>query len=173
MFRTAHAIALSNKPYSDFKWMCQLDQIKGLDLGSTYHNDKSCRVFIKAIAMTEREKIKTEVQSSDFVSILCDGSTDAAIIDNEIVYIRYVSKTGPKVTFLGCMQVSKADAKGIFNAIVRACELNGICWQSIVTKLVALGCDGASVMLGSKGGVAALMKRENSAVVPVHCFGHR
>ena len=36
MFRTCHALMMKNKPISDFVWHCELDTMKGLDLGSTY-----------------------------------------------------------------------------------------------------------------------------------------
>ena len=40
-------------------------------------------------------------------------------------------------------------------------------------KLVALGSDGASVMLGKNNGVIALLKAIQSATLPVHCSAHR
>lgn len=172
LFRTAHAVVINNMPYTHFSWICQLDQKKGLDIGKTYLNDKSFRVFVEAVAMSVRESIRTEIESSRFVSILCDGSMDSSIIDNEIVYLRYITTDGPKVRFVGSMQVGKADAKSIVDAMPRACSLNGLNWDDLTSKMVALGSDGASVMLGKKG-VAALLKNLNNSIVPVHCFEHR
>lgn len=41
-------------------------------------------------------------------------------------------------------------------------------------KLVAVGSDGASNMVGSKGGLVTLIKQEiNAELVGVHCFAHR
>ena len=39
--------------------------------------------------------------------------------------------------------------------------------------MVALACDGASVMLGSKAGVGALLRREQPSVISIHCMAHR
>ena len=41
-----------------------------------------------------------------------------------------------------------------------------------LSKLVALGSDGASVMLGHNAGVFALLKQKQPALIAVHCCGH-
>lgn len=56
LFRNAHAISLAGRPFTDFVWMAQLDNIKKLNVGNTYINDKSAREFTSAIAATENEK---------------------------------------------------------------------------------------------------------------------
>ena len=85
---TCHALAKHNRPFKDFVWQCQLDKAKGLNIGTTYHNDKSARLLTQAIADTERNKVKTEIEGSKFVSILSDGATDSSVTENEIVYVR-------------------------------------------------------------------------------------
>lgn len=40
-------------------------------------------------------------------------------------------------------------------------------------KMCALGSDGASVMLGRKGGVAALLKESVPTLIANHCVAHR
>jgi hypothetical protein len=35
---------------------------------------------------------KAQLRNINFVSILADGSTDSAVIEQEIVYIRYIFK---------------------------------------------------------------------------------
>ena len=90
LFRNDHTLAKHDRPYSDFAWHCQLDKRKGLNVGETYLNDKNCKIFTHAIALHERQKIKQEIENSPFVSILCDGSTDSSITDNETIYLRYM-----------------------------------------------------------------------------------
>jgi len=36
MFRTCHSIILHDRPISDFIWACEVDEMKGLDVGQTY-----------------------------------------------------------------------------------------------------------------------------------------
>ena len=43
-------------------------------------------------------------------------------------------------------------------------------WKS---RLIAFGSDGASVNLGRKGGVAALLKQTIPHLLGIHCMAHR
>lgn len=43
----------------------------------------------------------------------------------------------------------------------------------VLSKVLGLGSDGASVMTGHKGGVSALMKKENPILIIVHCLAQR
>lgn len=138
LFRNAHALAKHDRPYSEFAWLCQLDKRKGLNVGETYLNDKNCKIFIHAIALHERQKIKQEIENSPLVSILCDGSTDSSITDNEIIYLRY-ARHGTAIA----MSVEKADAKGVLSAMKSACQMNDLDWTDTVSKMVAMGSDGA------------------------------
>ena len=44
---------------------------------------------------------------------------------------------------------------------------------NFVSKLVALGSDGALVMLGKNSGVFALLKKQQPSLIAVHCSSHR
>jgi hypothetical protein len=41
MFRNCHALVVKNRPLSDYEWMCELDETKGIILGKTYRNTES------------------------------------------------------------------------------------------------------------------------------------
>ncbi|XP_063448448.1 zinc finger protein 862-like [Mytilus trossulus] len=88
LFKTVHALCLAGRPFSDYVWMSKLDKAKGLDIGQTYLNSNSAKEFSKFIALTELNKIAQIIQSSKFVSILSDGSTDCSVTEVEIVYAR-------------------------------------------------------------------------------------
>jgi hypothetical protein len=46
MFRNCHALVVKNRPLSDYEWMCELDETKGIILGKTYRNTES-HTFLK------------------------------------------------------------------------------------------------------------------------------
>ena len=46
-------------------------------------------------------------------------------------------------------------------------------WNQFTTKLVALGSDGAAVMLGKNRGVISLLQAHQPSMIAVHCSGHR
>ena len=57
MFRNCHALVVKNRSLSDYEWMCQLDETKGIILGKTYRNTGSVKSFIAAIADVEFLKV--------------------------------------------------------------------------------------------------------------------
>ncbi|KAI4786153.1 hypothetical protein KUCAC02_037314, partial [Chaenocephalus aceratus] len=42
-----------------------------------------------------------------------------------------------------------------------------------LSSIIGLGSDGASVMMGKRAGVGALLKRESAFCIQVHCVAHR
>jgi hypothetical protein len=40
LFRNVHALIKKRQPFTDFIWMCEPDEIKGVDIGETYRNEK-------------------------------------------------------------------------------------------------------------------------------------
>lgn len=55
----------------------------------------------------------------------------------------------------------------------RSVEKVGIPWEDFLGKLVGMGSDGASVMLGKNNGVAAKLRVLQPAMVAVHCYAHK
>ena len=73
-------------------------------------------------------------------------------------------------TFVGLRPCPNAKAPGITEAVNSA--MSDVChnWKE---KVVALGTDGAPVMVGEVGGVFALLKCDIPHPVKVHCIAHR
>ena len=105
------------------------------------------------------------------MSVTVDGSSDSSITENEMVYIHTCHKGEVKTTFIKCCQVQHGTALGVINAIKRSAEIV-MEFNTFLSKLVAMGCDGASVTLGKKSGVLALIK-EQPSLIGVHCSAHR
>ena len=57
LFKTCHALAIHNRPFTDYNWLCQLDEAKGVKIGKTYRNSESAKEFTKAIAQVERKSL--------------------------------------------------------------------------------------------------------------------
>ena len=152
--------------------MAELDKIKGLNVGKAYCNSPQCREFAAAIPQVQRNEIAGHLANSKFVAVLVDGSMDSASVDNEMVYIQTCYEGVIRTNFIHCCQVKRADANGIVQAIKRSID-TVVDWKVFTSKLVALGSDGASVMLGKNNGVIAMLKAEQPSMIAVHCSGHR
>ena len=56
LLHSAHAVANYNRPLPDFVWLWQLDQAKGIYVGTTYLNNKAALHFVHLIASVESHK---------------------------------------------------------------------------------------------------------------------
>jgi hypothetical protein len=172
LFRNAHAIAKNSRPLRDFNWMATLDEKKGIQVGETYRNDKSCKSFITAISSIEQENIRKELDKHKFLTIISDGSTDVSVVENEIIYCRSAFHGLAKTFFISMEAVGKANSDGIYKAITNSFVSNiGAC---SLDKVVAFVADGASVNTGEKSGVIAKLREQLSpSIVMVKCLVHR
>ena len=141
-------------------------------MGDKYRTAYACTQFASAIAGVSQENISKYVASCNFMSVIVDGSSDSSITENEMVYIHTCCKGEVKTTFIKCCQVQRGTALGVINAIKKSAE-TVMEFNTFLAKLVAMGSDGASVMLGKKSGVLALLKEQQPSLIGVHCSAHR
>ena len=165
LFCTVHAI---NRPHTNYEWLGKIDIAKGLEIGDYYRNPFACCEFTSTITDVQWADIKNCVAKSKFLSVIVDGSTDSAITDNEMVYLQssqsgqnYLHQMLPR-----WMQNNIWYCTGNWKSCSNS---EGNTWLS---KLVAFGSDGASVMLGCNADVFALLKQKQPALIAVHCCGH-
>jgi len=129
--------------------ICELDEAKGLDVGTQYRTDKKAAEFAASIAEAERVRIRKYMSDAKFVSVISDGSTDSSYQEAEIVYVRTCKAGVITVNFSFVKNVPKGDAANISNVMMEGVQ-NFV--EDYSSKLIAAGCDGASVMLGKKTG---------------------
>ena len=146
---------------------------QGLEPGKTYRNDAACRTFTKFIASTAKQQLSDAISDTDFISITSDGSTDSSRTEQEIVFVRFVQRGQVRTEFAGIVSPKSPNAVGIYDAILRGLEGVNISQEVLKDKLVGLGCDGASVMTGRIGGVAALFRKLQPSLTVIHCLAHR
>ncbi|KAK2153405.1 hypothetical protein LSH36_298g02069 [Paralvinella palmiformis] len=94
-----------------------LDEAKWVNIGKTYRNTESAKVFTQAIAHVARAEVAAEVEAAKFVSILSDGSTDSAIKEQEMFYIRTALSLGVKNLLKPCKVATTRSVGHIHRAI--------------------------------------------------------
>ena len=172
LFRNVYAINLQGRPAGDYTWLNDLDVVKGLNIGKVYRTPGKAREFAAAIADVQRSDITDHLAKCKFVAVIVDGSMDSSITDNEMVFIQTCHEGFIRTNFIRCCQVQRGDANGVVQAIQRSIATITE-WDDFKSKLVALGSDGASVMLGKNNGVIAKLQAEQPSMIAVHCSGHR
>lgn len=176
LFRTCHAIAKTGRPFTDLDWMCKLDDMKGVDIGSIFRNDKAARIFIHFIAEVERRALKEKLDRCKFFSLISDGVADLASTEAALVYVRFAYQGKVHCQIVGVQSVDQYDASAMKNAILKILQTNlqlHLPSQDWARKLVGFGSHGADVMVGQNNGVAKLLKEIQPCVQSVHCLVHR
>ena len=176
LFETAYLIAWKGRPYTDFKDLIELQNLHGVDFlpNNTYVNETACRDFVNFSSdAIFKMDLQDKLKSTNFVSILCDGSTDSAIVEKECIYVLYVDPESfqPTLSFLSLKSLTSQDAEGLFQAIKNALEEKGL--SELWEKLVFLCSDGASVNSGLKAGLINKIKEELPWVAFIWCLSHR
>lgn len=174
LFRTCHAIAKTGRPFTDMDWMCKLDDMKGVDIGSVFRNDKAARIFIHFIAEVERRALKEKLEKCKFFSLISDGVTDSDITEAALVYVRFAFQGKVHCQIVGVQSVDKFDASTVKNAILKTLQTNlhvNLPSQDWARKLVGFGSNGSDVMVGQNG-VVKLMQEIQPRIQSVHCLIH-
>ena len=138
--------------------------------GSTYHSRQISGEMQDAIAKVITEKLGCDLQNSQFITVMCDESTDTTVLKKLCIYLRYMRNYEPVTSFVENVQIDSGTADAIYDKI-KACLKK---YKVGDRQVIGFGSDGASVMTGSKAGVAAHMKKHvNSYIEGVHCIAHR
>ena len=117
------------------------------------------------------DSLKKDLAKAHYYSVLCDGSTDKSVIEQEAIFILFLSDGFPALRYLSIESVDNATATGVLSSLTTAFEIFGV--LSFEKSLLGLNCDGASVNLGQFGGLGALIKEKAPWLELVHCFNHR
>ena len=148
--------------------------IDKLDCGENakYMSNKAAEEFQDACAVVIAKEIKRQIQQSRFVSVPVDESTDISVTQKLVVYIRFMTEDFvPTTRFV--MNPDLSDRKATVLDCLKTVLKENHVPPPVLSKVFRLGRYGASVMTGHKGGVSALIKKENPMLVNVHCLAHQ
>ena len=96
---------------------------------------------------------------------MIDGSTDHGVIEEAIMYVRYLEKSvrRPVTVHLRIEEPKAGTGKWYLDAVdccfLRVSNMNSVTWKQ---KITGLGSDGCAAMTGGKNGVVGLLRQENT-----------
>ena len=66
--------------------------------GGSYENESACRDFVNSCAnLIFNEEVKEKLLKSNFISTLCDRSTDSSVIEKERIYVQFIEPSFMKM----------------------------------------------------------------------------
>ena len=126
-----------------------------------YTSQQSMFEFVTILSQCIERNIQTELDRSEYISLLCDETTDISITKQLIVYVRYALDGELRVRYFKISDLKDGTAVTIEAELLS------------MSKIVGFGSDGASVMVGRRNGVATRLKSYNPSLISVHCVAHR
>ena len=122
LFINTYALMSKGRPYSEFEHHVTMDQVKGLDIGTTYLNRKLAMEFSVAIAQCEMTKLRVLFNKNKFFSLVLDEATDVYRIEQCIAYVRFSVRGEIFTKFLSIDSVVRPNAKQITDCIISMME---------------------------------------------------
>lgn len=167
LFIAAHTSIL---PVDHLGVLCKL-QFKGSDAANELklHRSKCTNIILNVLAPHFNADLLKSIGDGYF-SILIDESTDISVKKFLGITIIYFNKEIGEVvsTYLALVEISNCDAESITNAIKITLESKGLSLK----KLVGIGTDNASVMVGINNGVHQKLKEHIPSLILVPCVCH-
>lgn len=125
--------------------------------------------FVECISSMIQNIHLNEIRVANYHCLIIDESTDISITKLLVIYIKYCYEGVFKTVFVAIRKLTECDANSIVNIIKNLyVEFN-----LDLRKMVMITSDGAAVMLGTKNGVAAILRREVKHLTVQHCVAHR
>ena len=112
--------------------ICDLERKHGLDIGASYTNERSGRMFVHYIAEARRKELTKKVVDANFYSLLIDGSTDKGNIDNEAVLTVWCDlnstdeKVHTRISYLSLIRPNSVTGEGLFEVLTLALRKLGV-----------------------------------------------
>ena len=136
-----------------------------------YEHRNSCREFIDYTSdYLFNKDVKNKLLRTSFIGVLNDGTTDAAIVEQEVIYVTFLDPDNfePCLIFLTVAELNKSqDAQGLKRALFKSFEDHNI--EGILNKIIFLASNEASVNIGLKSGLITLTKQDFEWVSFIWC----
>uniref|UniRef100_A0AAQ6ALH6 HAT C-terminal dimerisation domain-containing protein n=1 Tax=Amphiprion ocellaris TaxID=80972 RepID=A0AAQ6ALH6_AMPOC len=157
VFRTAYKIGKHGRPFTDifaFEQHVQTYWITFVEMKKKVIND---------IVMNQRK-----------LCVLIDESTTISGKSVLVICLRSaICREEPDTIFFELIELESTTAKDITDALLDSLHKNGFDINYLQNHFLAFACDGASVMLGRKAGVATQLVSKFPSLFVWHCSNHR
>jgi len=176
-FHSLYWLAKEEIPNRKFTSLLSLLEHLGLEEMKYLNHRSPCvvREMLLVVGQVIFNSILQKLHNANFWGLLCDDVTDISVKEQFVCFAQFFdSECGVLHTdFLFVENVLKdsdsANAATLFTLLTnKMTELN-----MEINKVSSLVSDGASVMLGSRTGLAARLKEVNCRIISIHCICHK
>ncbi|KAK7162494.1 hypothetical protein R3I93_006722 [Phoxinus phoxinus] len=176
IFRTAYKEAKRHRPAHGFEHEIDCQEMNGVDMGRILHSNVACSHIQQHIATDMKRKLLERIVTcAPKIGLMLDEATGLNKKSGLIVYLRMQlpEMESPENIFFDLVELDDFGAEGIVRKLLDALDHANLDESFLSKTLVGLTCDGASVMLGRKSGVATRLKTRFPNILVWHCSAHR
>ena len=170
-FNSAYYLVKQERSCSNYPNLITLQHKNSIKKFQSYVADRAAADFTDCIAKVKKEDLIKAISTSNYFSLLTDGSTDSAVIEEEMLYLLFLNERKPEKKIFSIETPSHTTAEGLKEAKSSAFKISGMTESH--TKLAGFNVDGASVNTGIHKGSAQLLCESSPCLNVVHCFNHR
>jgi len=177
VFTAVYWLMKEELPNNKIKSLLQLlEQVGMNDLKHFLHRSQGAlkEIFL-TLGKTVQDTFLCKLKQAAHFGLLVDDVTDISVAEQMISFAQFYNKSGGEVEtgFLSINNLLEdspsADASTITNCIIKTMDKFSLDSK----KLASFVSDGASVMTGSRSGVATRLKELNPQLINFHCICHR
>ncbi|PIK37367.1 putative zinc finger protein [Apostichopus japonicus] len=175
LFNTSYYVAKQNLSFMSFSGLCGLQEKNGIPVEDQYVHNQKCGEFVEHIAAVLRDETQSSMNADSSTrarpfSIICDSSTDRAMLENCNIYVKFTDEDSPKTMLWKVIPLEQANADGYSQKLKKVLAL-----KTGTNERFHFSFRGrwASVMSGCEGGLFGKIKQEIPKVIYVHCIAHR
>ncbi|XP_068203116.1 zinc finger MYM-type protein 6-like [Palaemon carinicauda] len=130
---------------------------------------KASGIFKNVMGETNFSDLVARLKNTKF-SLIIDESTDLSTLKDLVLLARFYDQNVQKTCdmFLDLLEVKDCTAQGIYTSIVNFFDVHSI----PVENLIGFASDNASVMMGERGGLKALLQKRVPALFVQGCMCH-
>ena len=170
-FNSAYYLVNQERLFRDYPNLITLQHKNCIKKLQSYVTDRAAADFTDCIAEVKKEDLIKAISTSNYFSLLTDGSTNSALIAEEVLYLLFLNEGKPEIKFFSIETPLHTTAEGLKEAISSGFKRTGM--TEFHTKLAGFDVDGASVNTGIHKDLTQLLRESSPCLNVVHCFNHR
>ena len=137
-----------------------------------YRSDRAAAEFVDCVGKAMKDNFVKDMLNAQYCSILTDESTDASILEQEVLYVLFLSSSGvPVLKFSSVDTPQHAHTDGLKQCIEDSFQRIEI--TPLSSRLASMNVDGAAVNTGIHSGLGVKFKETAPWISVIHCFNHR
>jgi hypothetical protein len=149
VFRTAYYLTKSNRPFTDYPNLIELQELNGVDCGKILHSRYNATEIVNCIADEMKSILLKEIISNESkIAVVIDESTTLCRKSCLVVYLKASVSSfehEPELIFLDLIELPSQKSETITTVLLQTLHACGLSEDFLQRHLIAFVSDGAIV----------------------------